>query len=231
MLRLTDLTPRRRCRQLWSGRVRSTFALGRIPIFGRKCNSPEQGRWLGKFDSNFHFAGVLLPNERDGAGKLFGCLRVDDRHLLSAGHTIRHLNHAAISVHRDCMRLFLEILCSRRPADDYGHRNLDALSAPSFRTDFANARHRALYLSHSMISRVGERNAPKRSNCSARPPDYTKFYTAGIKLPFEMSRQAYQPSIPGRRCGSQNPAILYKIAGTCNASRFWGQPARLAHSV
>jgi hypothetical protein len=88
------------------------------------------------------------------------------------------------------------------------------LRAPSFRTRFADARHRALYLSHSVISRVGEGNDPKRSTCTTRPPDHTKFYTALIKLPFEMSRQAYQSSTPGRSCGSQNPAILYKIAAT-----------------
>jgi hypothetical protein len=91
---------------------------------------------------------------------------------------------------------------------------LDALRAPPFRTDFADARERALYLSHSVISRVCEGNTRKRSTCRARPPDYTKFYTALINLPFKMSRQAYQPSTPGRACGSQNMAILCKIAAT-----------------
>jgi hypothetical protein len=52
------------------------------------------------------------------------------------------------------MGLFLKILTSCVSANDYGHCYLDALRAPAFRADFADARNRALYLSHSMISEL-----------------------------------------------------------------------------
>src|SRR5580700_8610750 len=185
------LTPGRR-RQFRMWRVRSALALGRIPVFRWKCDTPEQWRRFGKFDSNFHLARILLPNKRDGAGKLFGCLGIHDRHLLGARHAIRHFDHAAVGVYRYGMGLFFEILRAGRSSYDHGHCDLDALRAPALRTGFAHARYRALDLSHQSspdLLRKTPQNAPfERRTCVVTP----KFYTARFRLLSAISR----PRVP-----------------------------------
>ena len=183
MLRLADLALRRQSRQLRSGRVRSALALGRIPIFGRKCDSPEQWRGLAKFNSDFHFAGVFLANERNGAGELFGCLGIDDCDLLGARHAIRHFDHAAIGVHRDCVRLFLEILGTGLSTDNNWHCDLNALSATSFRSGFAGARYGVFDLSHQSSPELGEANVANAQLTRRVRPTRLKFYTARSHLP------------------------------------------------
>jgi len=189
---LASLTPGRRGRQLWRRSVRSALALGRIPIFGWKRDSPEQRRRLGKFNPDFHFSCVFLANKRDCAGKLFSRLGVHNRHLLGARHAIRHSDHAPIGVNRHRIGLFLEILRAGRSSYDYGHCDLDALRAPALRTGFAHARYRALDLSHQSspdLLRKTPQNAPfERRTCVVTP----KFYTARFRLLSAISR----PRVP-----------------------------------
>src|SRR5580704_18191830 len=185
------LTPGRR-RQFRMRRVRSALALGGIPIFGRKRDSPEQWRRFGEFNSNFHLARILLPDKRDGAGKLFGCLGIHDRHLLGARHAIRHFDHAAVGVYRYGMGLFFEILRAGRSSYDHGHCDLDALRAPALRTGFAHARYRALDLSHQsspdLLRKTPQNASPGRRTRAVT----TKFYTARTMLLSAISR----PGVP-----------------------------------
>src|ERR1700751_2369352 len=192
VLRPAPLTPRRRGRQLRRRSVRSALALGRIPILGWKRDSPEQRRRLGKFNPDFHFAGVFLANERDCAGKLFSRLGIHNCHLLGARHAIRHSDHASIGVNSYRIGLFLEILRAGRSSYDNGHCDLDALRAPSLQAGLTHARYRALDLSHRLspdLLRKTPQNATlERRTCTAT----SKFYTARFMLLSTISR----PRVP-----------------------------------
>src|ERR1700756_55291 len=192
VLRPALLTPRRRGRQLRRRSVRSALALGRIPILGWKRDPPEQRRRRGKFNPDFHFAGILLANKRDCAGKLFSRLGIHNRHLLGARHAIRHSDHAPIGVNRHRIGLFLEILRPGRSSYDHGHCDLDALRAPALRAGFTHARYRALDLSHQLspdLLRETPQNAPlERRTYTAT----SKFYTARFMLLSGISR----PRVP-----------------------------------
>src|ERR1700744_3674663 len=185
------LTPGRRRQFRWR-RVRSALALGRIPVFRRECDTPEQWRRFGEFNSHFHLARILLPNKRDGAGKLFRCLGIHDSHLLGARHAIRHFDHAAVGVHRYRKGLFFEILRTGRSSYDHGHCDLNALRAPAFRTGLAHARYRALDLSHQsspdLLRKTPQNASPKRRT----RPGTTKFYPARTMLLSVISR----PRVP-----------------------------------
>src|SRR4029077_2123435 len=110
---------------------RRQLTLSRIPIRGRKRDSPEKRRRLDELQRDFSPAFFARSHVDHAAGKLLDRLRIYEMDLLASLDGPPQFHQAAVCTYGDGPRVFLELHSWSSCTHEHGDSELHALAAPA----------------------------------------------------------------------------------------------------